>query len=209
MGIDHPSNFTSVTLVHAAHGQVELYSRVAGAKASDEAEDSYPPRMLFAFDDIGGVEGVAKWLETAERFGTVVRLLVSHWYFPDSYTQNRFRDIITAAEAFERIRTGKQNTPLKRALLTMLSEAGDAGRRLVTDATAWASEIVKMRAVNVVHPGLGKSVDAAKMFYLSESVYLLVMMALLRESEVTEQVLANFSNHEKFQWTALQLQATR
>ncbi len=75
-------------------------------------------------------------------------------------------------------------------------------------ASAWADEIAKMRAVNVVHPGLGKTVDAAKMFYLSESVYLLVVMSLLRECGVAEQVLANFSNHEKFQWIALQLRAT-
>ena len=72
--------------------------------------------MLFNFDDIGGLSGVAGWLKTAERFGPVVGTLLAQWYLPDMHAENRFLNVVIAAEALERIRTGKQKFPFKRAL---------------------------------------------------------------------------------------------
>ena len=58
-------------------------------------------QMLFTFDDIGGLDGVAKWLETSSKFRPVIDSLLSDWYLPTTYTDNRLLNSIIAAEALE------------------------------------------------------------------------------------------------------------
>ena len=210
IAIDAPSSVRSMALSRSGveRDQLELYARLAGGVDGSESVDDFPAGMLFTFDDIGGLDGVAQWLTIAERFAPVVRFLVSHWYFPEAYTQNRFLNIVIAAEALERIRTGKQDSPLKQALLQIAADVGGAATALVGDIADWADEVVKMRVVDVVHLGLGGNVDGTRMFILSESVYILVIMSLLRECGVPEGTLSNLKNHQRFQWVALQLQGT-
>ena len=54
----------------------------------------------------------------------MVAALTSRWYAPDLYDELQFFSMVTAAEAFERIRLRKQDVNFKRALQTLAGLAG-------------------------------------------------------------------------------------
>ena len=213
IGVDAPSYVTELSLSHAdgkrrrrktASGDIiydppaELYMPWPGYDSRQESVNPYPPRMLFNFDDLGGLEGVARWLETAQKYEAVIGSLVSHWYIPEMYTDNRFFNVYTAAESLVRIRMDKQNiNPFKKHLRTLAEEAGPTFQVLVGDINKWTNQVVKSRMNSVVHRGLHET-DASSLYLLSEATYFLVVLSLLRECGVPEDQLARLQNHHRF-----------
>ena len=166
-------------------------------------------QMLFTFDDIGGLDGIAKWLKTSARFRQVIDSLLSHWYLPDIYTDNRLLNMIIAAEALERIRLQKQDLNFREALIDLAGVAGNPFRVIVEDVSTWASEIVRIRTRNLVHRGLHGNLEGLRPYYLSESLYLLVVLCLLRECGITEETLTKVQGHQAFGRLARELRDTR
>ena len=213
IGVDAPSYVTELSLSHAdvkrmghktASGDIiydppaELYMPWPGYDSRQESVNPYPPRMLFNFDDMGGLEGVARWLETAQKYEAVIGSLVSQWYIPDMYTDNRFFNVYTAAESLVRIRMNKQNvSPFKKHLRTLAEEAGPTFQVLVGDINKWTSQVVKSRMNSVVHRGLNE-MDASSLYLLSEATYFLVVLSLLRECGVPEGQLVRLQKHHRF-----------
>ena len=74
----------------------------------EKSKNIHPIQMLFSFNDIGGLQGVAAWLKTSAKFKPVIGSLLSHWYLSTIYADNRFLNIIIAAEALERIRLNRK-----------------------------------------------------------------------------------------------------
>ena len=60
----------------------------------------------------------------------------------------------------------------------------------------------------MVHRGLGEDIDYERMHYLSESIYMLVVVRLLQECGVGVTTLAGIQDHQRFQWVAERLRAT-
>ena len=76
---------------------------------------------------------------------------------------------------------------------------------LVGDLKRWTQEVVRTRDNYVVHPGLRGNSDGYRLYLLSESIYVLVVIALLRECDVSDHSLKNIQNHEHFKWLAAEL----
>ena len=163
--------------------------------------------MVFTFDDIGGLAGVARWVEVADRFQIVIGTLMNSWYVPGLSVENRFSNAVIAAEALARIRVGQQDIKFDRELISLACRAGDSFKCLVGDVEAWSKEIVKTRSNYVVHPGLRGSVDAPGLYWLSESLYFLVILCLLRECGIAENTLTKIGKHQRFRGVASELQA--
>lgn len=219
IGLDAPSLVTRLSLSHAdfarrrsdgdmVHDPIHAYARMEGVHASTESRSVHPSKMLFTFDDIGGLDGVLQWLNTAEKYRPVIGLLLSHWYLPDVYPENRFLNTVIAAEALQRIRLGAQEAPLKQGLVKIAESTGEVSRVLVGDIEPWADEIVRVRVKHVVHRGLAGEPNMARMHWLSESIYVLVVVSLLRECGVPSDTLARMAEHDKFRWVADQLRST-
>ena len=60
------------------------------------------PEMIFTFDDIGRLEGMARWLDLSQRFRPVLGLLMAPRYMSRMYGENRFLNYVFAAEVFHR-----------------------------------------------------------------------------------------------------------
>ena len=162
--------------------------------------------MTFTFDDVGGLDGIRSWLKLANRYSpVVVALLVSHWYVPPLYQEQRYFNAIVAAETLIRIRKEEQHVNLKQGLQELAGEVDAIFPPLIGDLTAWAGEVVRTRDNFVVHPGLRGNSDGYRLYLLSESIYLLVVLTLLRECGVSLDSLKNIRNHEHFSWLADQL----
>ena len=220
IGVDAPAFITEASLTHSdiirelPGGKVspipiELYIQGLGDDTRGEAKNIHPAQMLFTFDDIGGLEGIAQWLHTSAKFKAVTGSLLSHWYLPAIYTDNRFLNIIIAAEALERIRLNQQNFNFSDGLKRLVSFAGEPFEGLVQDVNLWVNEIIRVRTNNLVHRGLRGEIEGPRMFWLSESVYFLVVFCLLRECGVAESTLSHIKNHQRFRMVAEQVQGTK
>ena len=213
-----PSSFTKVTLSHPAkirelpNGRVfsepiEMYAQFRGNNTPREKETIHPMQMLFTFDDIGGVDGLAKWVEISAKYRLVIDSLLSHWYLPTIYTDNRLLNIIIAAEALERIRLQQQNINFSDALKNLAKLAGSPFVAMVNDVDTWVEEIVRARINYLVHRGLHGNLEGQRMYTLSESLYFLVVLYLLRECGIPEKTLSRIQDHQRFRWAAKQLQS--
>lgn len=63
-------------------------------------------RMLLTYEEFGGIEAVAKWLDTAPRFRRALNSFTSVWRAKQMFAENRFLNVTFAAEAFHRITQG-------------------------------------------------------------------------------------------------------
>ena len=218
IGVAALSSFTNITLSHldkvrtlpsgrVVSDPVDMYAQFRGGNISGKAETIHPTQMLFTFDDIGGLDGIAKWLETSAKFRPVIDSLLSHWYLPMIYTDNRLLNMIIAAEALERIKLQKQNLDYSDALKSLAKVAGAPFSAMVQDVDAWVEEIVRARTNNLVHRGLQGDLEGQRMYTLSESLYFLVVICLLRECGIPEETLSKMQDHQRFIWAVKQLRS--
>ena len=220
IGVGAPAFFLEVTLMSSnltydlKNGKtfsvpIGFYTQGLGDDTQKESKDIHPMEMLFTFEDIGGLEGIAKWMETSSKYKPVISSLLSHWYLPTIYTDNRFLNIIIAAEALERIRLNQQNINFSKGLERLAYHAGKPFESLVQDVKPWVNEVVRFRTNNLVHRGLHEDIEGPRIFWLSESLYFLVVLCLLRECGVAESTLSKITRHQRFISTAEQLNNTK
>ena len=210
-GIDRHVSFVNIVLSHAditwtlPSGE-EVAKPIAVHRQwleSETPKGGYViPRntMLFTYEDIGGLEGVARWLERPTQYRTVTGLLMSHWYTPNMYLDNKLFNVMAAAEAWERIRLNKQTINFKEVLNTLTAKAGAIFESLVEDVPRWIKKVVQTRNNIVVHPGLQGQDDNTSLYYLFESVYFLIVFCLLRECDVPESTFTKMRIHRKVAW---------
>ena len=201
-----PSAILDTKLTHPdVDRPVDFYTQWIGAGSPNDGKAIDRSEMLFAFDDIGGLGGIRAWLNLAGKYSVVVALLVSHWYVPPLYQEQRYFNAVVAVETLIRIRRNKNGITLRKALGDLVQEVDSLFGPLVGDLKRWTQEVVRTRDNYVVHPGLRGNSDGYRLYLLSESIYVLVVIALLRECDVSDHSLKNIQNHEHFKWLAAEL----
>ena len=206
IGIDSPTSILNMTLYHPnERRRVDLYTQWNESGTQRSTETIHQRRMLLGFDDIGGLHGVARWLEVAGKYDTVIGTLVSHWYRPKMYVENRYMNVLVAAEKLLRIRLKKRSFKFATELKQLACETSGAFQALVGDIDFWVKKVVQTRANRVVHPGRHDAGDGWRLHLLAESIYLLVVLVLFRECDVPQDTIANIQNHDRFKWLASQL----
>ena len=182
---------------------ISLYTQLPG---SDAVGKNIPHRtaMVLNFDDIGGLEGVGRWIEISDKYRIVTQTLLSHLYTPWMYADIRFFNSVTAAEALERIRRRKQNLKFNVALFSLARSAGSNFANLVGDVDKWVKEVIRTRDNNIVHRGLHED-ETPRLTLLADSLYFLVVFELFRECKISDDVLSNICQHKRYSWLAEQL----
>jgi hypothetical protein len=190
--------------------------------------------MFFSFDQVGGVSAIAKWVSVSRKYRLVLGLLLSIRYSQRLYEENRFTNVISAAETFHRMRFPNEIMPTtafksyKRKIANVVNVAlGRAARewinrqlqfsneprlrdRLMEVATyagpgfeefiggnveLW-SRIVTLLRNRLTHHDPNQAIDRqpGDLNYTTESIYIMTIIALLRECEVPEIVLESFKD---------------
>ena len=187
---------------------IDFYAQWIGTGSSIDKNAVHRLKMPFTFDDIGGLEGIRAWLDLASRYSELIAMLVSHWYAPTLYQEQRYFNAVVAAETLIRIRRNERRVNLGKALWDLAQENRCIFEPLVGDLSTWAQGVVQGRDNYVVHPGLRGSSDGYRLYLLSESIYVLVVLTLLRECRVPVDSLMNIQNHQHFEWLAAKLKAS-
>ena len=190
LGCDFPSALTDLAMEHPQQKSdnmatekvpIKPYMRSVGNYAAGPREGVSISKMMFTFTDLGGMQGVGKWLAVASRYRMAIGALVGNLYAPSPYLDSRFFNACTAAEAFRRIQLGRQSLNLARELPVLAEQAGDALKELVGDVDKWVKQVVRTRDNLVVHRGLRGGANTYDVLWLADSLHFLVVLCLLEE----------------------------
>jgi hypothetical protein len=145
---------------------------------------------------------------------TFDRLRFSNQVLPKAIARMRVREILTGTPEAHRpwLRTQLQhsNEPrFKDRLLRLAEHAGATFDALVGNVSTWARAVTDTRNRSVVHRNSAREPEglAWSLYLLSESVYFLVALCLLRECEAPEMTVQKVQEHRRFMWLAEQLEA--
>jgi hypothetical protein len=191
--------------------------------------------ILFQFSDIGGLPTIARWVKIARKYQTVVGALLSIRYAAGLYAENRFNNVISAAESFHRLRFSNEVRPkaefrklcrelvaavpkehqgwlrdqiqyaneprLRDRLREMVSYAGDGFAALGVEPELWVTVVTQSRN-RLTHHDKKRAIkfESGDIYFLAESIFMLVMLCLLRECEVDGRMLANVGETSNVQF---------
>ena len=197
IGTNAPSSIHNISLTHpCSENPIGFYARLIGAVGQESSHSPHPIDFLFTFKDIGGLEGLAKWLEVAQKYQLVINALLSPEYRSPWYIESRLFDAITAAETFARIQ-GQYEHVNRYKIKQLGREAGDPFEALVGDVDKWADCVWDARNHDLVHRRLSKT-KPPPLYTMAESLYFLVVLSLLKECGAPGGAFASIQNHQRF-----------
>ena len=95
---------------------------------------------------------------------------------------------------------------LSARLRELVTFAGPVAEALVGDVDAWTAEVRDVRNGLVHYPGERRgTAESTRMYYLTQSLYFVVALALLRECDVPDEVYAKVESNATFSWVAERL----
>jgi ApeA N-terminal domain 1 len=202
-----------------------LSRRVLRILAVDEAADQHAVIVGGGqCEAIGGLPTIARWITVARQYEIVVQSLLSIRYSAGLYTQNRFHNVISAAESFHRLRFSNEIMPedefktfrrwliravpkehrgwlsnqlqysneprLRNRLSEMIEYVGSAFATLCDDPRSWVTVVTESRN-RLTHYDKVRQIEFATgdLYFLTQSVFMLVMLCLFRECEVAAETL--------------------
>jgi hypothetical protein len=113
-----------------------------------------------------------------------------------------------ALEGFDTLRTGARGSEFKTRLTRCADLAGEPFTQLVADVDRWVLVIRAFRN-DVAHQlGQRSTQLPAEQYFLSESVYWLFVMCMLREAGAPSALFEEMSKHQLFQWLGPKVRST-
>ena len=168
--------------------------RLDNSVGSEEFWQLHWGNVWFRMRDIDGIAGVKQWIELYDKFRPVLDLIKDARKKPLEQVESNFIRLVIAVEAFARIKKGKQSINFKKELRDMITKEA---RENAKDLSA---KIVKFRNNLVFHRGLRGDFSIHELYRLSESMYCLLILCLLRECGLREEILTRVRSHQYVMW---------
>jgi hypothetical protein len=192
-------------------------------------------KVLFQFKDIGGLPTIAQWVMAARDYRTVLGSLLSIRYSAGLYVENRFNNVISAAESLHRLRFPNEVMPQEKyderiaeilsdvrksrqkwlkyklkytneprlwdRLDALVKYAGTAFAALYDDPEPWITVVTESRN-RLTHHDKDRAIDfqSGDLPFLAESVFVLVMLCMFKECEVTDDTLTAIGKNSSIQF---------
>jgi hypothetical protein len=214
---DRTASFESVRFWHP-----EVYREMRGGDRMPEAIDLFvvwntkaerPVRrlhehnLLFTFEDLGGIDGVRRWMNAAARHRGGLGRVMATRYAKEMFVSDRLLNCSAALEAFDRDSTKAKGSNLKTRLERCATLAGDPFTNLVGDVSRWAETIRVERNDVAHHFGRRMRTSGSETYYLWQSLYWLYVMCIMRDSGAPEEVFNHMQQHGQYRWLIPRIQA--
>jgi hypothetical protein len=172
------------------------------ARPEEERRTPNEHDMAFTFVELGGIDGVAKWLKVAAEYRSMLSQVMNTRYERRMFVQDRLLDRVSALEGFHRAwkRTGRKRIRLVERLVELAALAGDPFVELVGDVQAWCSRVKKERDNIAHHKGRPAHRDSGEIYYSAEAAYWLFVLGLLRVMQAPEALFPHITRCPRFRW---------
>ena len=165
----------------------QVYIRMWGNDDEKEVDRAYPALSL---EDLGGMGGVARWLEVAERYGVNVALLTSNWYNAKAYNEDKLFRMYVAVEGLLTRNKNRERAHMSDGDLAEFVRNAIPGFSAITGRVPeeWATEVKAIRNRTISHSDPSRTVvtDGRKMHVMTNVLYTAGASFLLREMGMGE-----------------------
>jgi len=166
-------------------------------KSEESGSNLYAAQMFFTFDELGGMQGVERWLAVAGAHRSALGRVMATRYSPGMYVSDRLLNCAAALEAYDRDLHGKADTYYIDRLRRLAGLAGDTFRDLVGDVEVWVTAFKDARN-DVAHHKARMVTVSTEHLFLSRSGYWLFVLCLLRETSAPEAVFSRIAKHSGY-----------
>ena len=174
-----------------------VYADLLASHGTPKTRPTREIDYLFHFRDIGGVGGLCKWITADARFNAAIGEILHYWHVDKPYIGNRIVGLSIAAERIYRwaFNITSVSVRLNRVFGRLARAVRPAFEQVVGDIGEWTTEITQTRH-DAAHGDLGG--DDNRAYALAESIYLLVVLNLLRATGADAQVLSRIAQHHRW-----------
>lgn len=165
------------------------------------AEPPTPPLragdLYFTLDQLGGLDGLARWLKAAQRHRSSLGRVMSTRY-GQGRLHDYYLDRLAAIEGMDTIEHGQGST-FRQRILRSAQEAGTLMDSLLSGRQdTWAGQLTKDRNDMAHHKGIRLNDQLSEQYFLSESVYWLYVLRLLRMANAPDAIFDQIAGHRRF-----------
>jgi hypothetical protein len=175
--------------------------------SSKKPGELQPHEMYFSFQQLGEMDGVARWMNAADKHRSALGRVMSTRYSPQMFVSDRLLNCAAALEAFDRVSTGFGGSKFKTRMIRCAKLAGSAFTDLVGDIDQWAESIRLSRDDLAHHLGRTPERKGSTQYFLGQSVYWLFVLCMLREAEARAEVFDQIAGSQQLLWLKPKVQA--
>ena len=190
----------TVTSLSVKYGKDEpspakVYARMRGNDAERKEGCPYP---AFGLKDLGGMGGVARWIDLRERYGEAVAFLTSNWYNEKAYNEDKFSRMYVAVEGLLARKKKREKANMKTPELAEFVKKAIPSFSSITNRSPeqWAQKVKEIRDQKIGHSDPTSTVvtDGRQMDVMTNVLYIAGASFLLREMGLNEdQVVRAFT----------------
>lgn len=155
--------------------------------------------IYFTLEDLGGIIGVAKWLDVAEKHRETLSRVMATRYSLGMYVSDKYLNRIASLEALDR-QLHQDRLGLRNRLRRCVRTAGEPILRLVNDVEQWIDVLVRDRNDIAHHLARRPRAERPHMYFFAESAYWLYACCLLRVADAPETVFTKVVQHPSYEF---------
>ena len=171
----------------------KVFVRMRGYNVEKKEGFPYPDPNFY---DIGGAEGIAKWLGVTERYGATVSLLTSNWFNDRAYNEDKLSRMYTAVEGLISRRKERKKAKMTDKELAEFVDEMVPGFSNLTSCSAedWAKKVKEIRDQKIGHSDPSSTIvtNGRAMIMMTNVLYLAGASFLLREIGMEEQHIGKY-----------------
>lgn len=171
----------------------KVFVRMRGYNADKKEGFPYPSPN---FNDIGGAEGIVRWLEVTERYGAPVGLLTSIWFNNLAYNEDEFARVYTAVEGLVSRKKGRNRARMRSKDLAEFVGETVPGFSSLTNCPAddWAERVKEIRDQRISHsdPASTVATNGRAIVMMTNLLYVAGASFLLKEMGLDEKQIEKY-----------------
>lgn len=160
--------------------------------------------MYFTFDDLGGIDGVGRWLSIAADYRTELGRVMATRYREGMVLEDRIMNVSAALDSFDMHRraTGKWVDYAKRVKHCVDLAGQPFLDLIVIDPDRWVERVVNTRDDLAHHRERFRTDGSVGDHFLAEQLFWLFTLCMLRLADAPNPVYEGIGKHSQVRWLA-------
>lgn len=157
--------------------------------------------MYFTFEDLGGIDGIGRWLSVVSSYRTELGRVMATRYREGMVLEDRIMNISAALDSFDKHRRSDNDAHYVTRIERCVALAGQPFLDLIVqDPEDWA-KVVKEARHDLAHHRERLRIDGSVGdHFLAEQLYWLFVLCMLRLADAPAAVFESFRKHSQVRW---------
>jgi hypothetical protein len=162
--------------------------------------------MYFTFDELGGIDGIGRWLAVAADYRSELGRVMSTRYREGMVLEDRIMNVSAALDSFDKHRRGDDARYVER-IKQCIRLAGRPFLDLIAqDPDEWAKSVKETRNDLAHHRERFRAEGNVGDNILAEQLFWLFSICMLRIAQAPDAVYEAISNHAQIRWLSKRAQ---